>query len=140
MSFYIKFENNNPVGHPSTLENLQQIYPNFLNDFESLGYFPIKILRPPVTVSSFPTIIHEPRYELQNGVATMYYITRQMTQQEKQRRYNEMLDYGHVYTGWTLDPETLHWDPPFTMPDDGQYYYWDNDTQNWKVQISSEPE
>jgi hypothetical protein len=133
MSFYIKFENSNPVGHPATLENLQQIYPNFLNDFESLGYYPIEMLRPPAVSSSFPTVIIEPRYELQNGVATMYYITRQMTQEEKQKRYNEMLDYGHVYIGWTLNSENLFWEPPIPMPDDGQNYSWDNDTQNWKV-------
>jgi hypothetical protein len=132
MSFYIKFENNSADGHPSALENLQQLYPNFLDDPQSLGYYSIEIVRPPIVSGSFPTTISVPQYQMENNTASMYYITRQMTQQEKQHKYNAMLDAGYIYTGWILNPDTLFWEPPIPCPDSDQNTYtWSNETQSW---------
>lgn len=35
------------------------------------------------------------------------------------------------YPSWQLNTETCLWDPPTLMPDDGQRYRWDEDTQSW---------
>lgn len=35
------------------------------------------------------------------------------------------------YPSWQLNTETCLWDPPTLMPDDGQRYWWDEDTQSW---------
>ena len=35
------------------------------------------------------------------------------------------------YNSWTLDETTCQWQPPTPMPDDGQMYYWDENTQSW---------
>jgi hypothetical protein len=34
------------------------------------------------------------------------------------------------YPSWSLD-ENYGWQPPTPMPDDGNVYYWDEDTTSW---------
>jgi hypothetical protein len=36
------------------------------------------------------------------------------------------------YASWTLSDTTKRWEPPVAMPDDGQEYRWDEDTQSWE--------
>lgn len=38
------------------------------------------------------------------------------------------------YPSWTLNEDTCQWDAPVSMPDDGGFYIWDEDTTSW-VQI-----
>ncbi len=35
------------------------------------------------------------------------------------------------YNSWTLNETTCQWQPPTPMPDDGQTYYWDEETTAW---------
>jgi hypothetical protein len=35
------------------------------------------------------------------------------------------------YPSWTLDPETCDWVAPIPMPNDGDWYMWDESTQSW---------
>ena len=40
------------------------------------------------------------------------------------------------FASWTLNEDTCQWQPPTPMPDDGQMYYWHEETQTWSVDIS----
>jgi len=40
------------------------------------------------------------------------------------------------YPSWILDEDTCVWEAPVSKPDDGLFYYWSEETQNW---IVSEP-
>lgn len=35
------------------------------------------------------------------------------------------------YPSWTLNGDTALWDPPVPMPQDGDFYRWDEDTLAW---------
>jgi len=37
------------------------------------------------------------------------------------------------YASWTLDETTCRWEAPVAMPDDGKYYDWNEETQQWIV-------
>ena len=36
------------------------------------------------------------------------------------------------YESWTLNEETCLWEPPEPMPEDGKFYYWNEETLNWE--------
>ena len=35
------------------------------------------------------------------------------------------------YASWTLNEDTCLWDSPIAYPDDGTFYTWDEDAQQW---------
>jgi hypothetical protein len=37
---------------------------------------------------------------------------------------------------WVLDEETYLWRPPVEYPNDGLFYYWEEETQEWKEIIT----
>lgn len=43
------------------------------------------------------------------------------------------------YPSWVLNTTSLLWEAPVQYPDDGNYYYWDEDTLSW-VQLPEETE
>lgn len=54
--------------------------------------------------------------------------------------YNEEYDAfipPKVFSSWVLNTTTLVWEAPFEPPDDGNSYYWNEDTVSW-VQILEE--
>ena len=54
-------------------------------------------------------------------------------------RYDETLDAfipPQPYPSWVLNETTCLWDAPVLYPDDGQSYWWDEDTVSW-VQIDT---
>lgn len=42
------------------------------------------------------------------------------------------------YNSWLLNTDTCLWYAPVPKPDDGKFYYWDEDTQSW-VEIPDHP-
>lgn len=50
--------------------------------------------------------------------------------------YNEDIDAfvcPKPFPSWVLNKDTAEWEAPIEMPDDGQYYYWDENTLSWIV-------
>jgi len=37
------------------------------------------------------------------------------------------------YASWVLNEDSCLWDAPVPMPEDGQNYYWDEETTSWVV-------
>jgi len=37
------------------------------------------------------------------------------------------------YASWVLNEDSALWEAPVPMPEDGQNYYWDEDTTSWVV-------
>jgi hypothetical protein len=35
------------------------------------------------------------------------------------------------YNSWVLNEDTCHWEPPVSMPSDGERYVWNEETQSW---------
>lgn len=36
-----------------------------------------------------------------------------------------------TYPSWILDEDTCQWQAPVSYPDDGNVYFWDEETQSW---------
>jgi len=36
------------------------------------------------------------------------------------------------FASWVLNNDTAQWQAPITMPDDGKFYVWDEETISWK--------
>lgn len=133
MSYYIKFEDGVSVGHPQALESLQSLYENFLDNAQSLGFYPIEVMSSPIIAGNNKTLIAVPQYALDGSNATMTYVVRAMTSEEKTNKYNELIDKGYPLAGWILNSDTLWWEPPVPEPADGNIYIWSNETQSWIV-------
>jgi len=37
------------------------------------------------------------------------------------------------FTSWILNEDTCLWDPPVQHPEDGNNYFWDEETLSWKL-------
>lgn len=44
---------------------------------------------------------------------------------------HDMFIEKQPYSSWTLNTDTGKWDPPTPYPDDGNEYYWDEDSLSW---------
>jgi hypothetical protein len=40
------------------------------------------------------------------------------------------------YASWTLNEDTCLWDSPIAYPDDGKFYTWDENAQQWNEVVS----
>ena len=38
------------------------------------------------------------------------------------------------YNSWVLNEQTCNWEAPIAYPNDGQIYYWNEETQSWTLQ------
>lgn len=41
------------------------------------------------------------------------------------------------YASWVLNETSCLWDAPVPMPTDGQFYNWDENSQNWIVEVKN---
>ena len=84
---FIKVENNQPVNHPVTLENLQMIY----RDFDSInppdGYTPFN--RSPTPAYQGPYTVYDAKYVIAGNVVNEVYESRELSDTEKQELINE---------------------------------------------------
>ena len=39
------------------------------------------------------------------------------------------------FSSWVLDESTCTWEAPIPYPDDNKYYYWNEETQSWDLNI-----
>jgi hypothetical protein len=44
---------------------------------------------------------------------------------------NDVFYLPKPYPSWTLSTKTFLWDAPVAMPDDGQFYNWDEPSLSW---------
>lgn len=43
-----------------------------------------------------------------------------------------------TFDSWVLNEETCRWQAPVEMPDDGNQYYWNEETLSWAIIIDNE--
>ena len=46
---------------------------------------------------------------------------------------NDVFIAPKPYDSWIIDEDTWIWEPPTPMPDDGNKYMWNEDTQSWDL-------
>jgi hypothetical protein len=130
----IKIENNNPVGYPMLLDNFLQcnpevILPNLPNDY---AFFE-RVVRPEISVFE---LFEDPEVTIEwvGDVVKDVWHVRSMTDTEKQEFITNALSEEHP-NGWVFDETLCHYVPPFPRPNDGNRYFWNDETANWAIVV-----
>lgn len=127
----IKFENNQPVGHPMLLVNLSLLIPDLdpYNLPEGYRYFE-RVPRP--ELKWYEKNPHS-YYELVDGIVKDVWHKELMTDEEKAARRAEIDSRWSIFgfASWTFSDETGKYEPPVPYPADGKTYLWDEENRQW---------
>lgn len=139
MNLYIQIENGQPVNHPSLEENLIQAFGEV-----PLNWEPFVRIAPPV-LGDYETF-DDPHvvYEKIDGVWTDVHQVIEMSEEEKTAREQakkqaqiklaklafDQMPYRDNFAAWTLNENTLKFEPPIPRPTDREVY-WQGKTNSW---------
>ena len=133
MKLYIQVENGNTVNHPALEDNLLQAFGRIPENWKPF----VRVSSPNVGV--YEVLESEtPTYELVDEVWTDVWQKRNMTDEEKLQKQNEVKEIWNSrpnrenFSTWTFDEETCSYIAPIPKPLDGKQYYWDGSTEAWK--------
>jgi hypothetical protein len=146
MNIYIQIENGQPVNHPAFEDNLIQALGSIPENWE-----PFTRVERPVTDAYQVLVSAQPSYEKVNGVWTDVWTIRDMTEEEKTAKQQELeaatvvgkkavqqavkdfwatLPNRENFSAWTFDEETCQYLPPTPRPTEGDFR-WDGVTNSW---------
>jgi hypothetical protein len=128
-NLFIQIRNGGPFEHPVTESNLRLFYPDFDDNNPPEGF--VRFIRnPEPSIGPFQTLVGA-YYEKVDGVWQDVYHIRDLTPVEKAQKITSIKKEFPFSDTWTLDENTLKWEPPVKYPEDGNKYYWDNVIRNW---------
>jgi hypothetical protein len=146
MNIYIQIENGQPVNHPAFEDNLIQALGSIPENWE-----PFTRVERPVPDAHQVLVSEQPSYEKVNGVWTDVWAIRDMTEEEKTIKQQELeaatvvgkkavqqavkdfwatLPNRENFSAWTFDEETCQYLPPTPRPTEGDFR-WDGTTNSW---------
>jgi len=133
MNLYIETENGVVKNHPAFEENLIQAFGEIPERWESF----IRVQRP--TLGVYEVLESEDStYEKVNGTWTDVWHIRNMTEQEKTAKQQEVIasfnnrEYASNWSAWTLNEDTCTMQPPIPRPTEGIDIRWCGADNNWK--------
>lgn len=121
MNLYIQIENNAPLNHPATEENLISAFGSIPNNWTSF----VRIA-PPIT-GNFEKYLGC-TYELIDGIYTDVHHIEKMTAKE----INEKAKALGIPLSWQFNNNLFDFEPPVPYPQDDKQYYWDEPSVSWK--------
>ncbi len=121
MKLYIQIENNTPINHPATEENLLLVFGNIPNNWATFN----RVITP--TVSHFESYLGC-SYEFIDGVYTDVHHVKKMTFEEINEKVKEL----NIPPSWQFNSDIFDFEPPVPYPQDDKQYYWDEPTVSWK--------
>jgi hypothetical protein len=132
MNLYIRLKNGQPFEHPITEQTFTRAFSNvdLSNLPEWLAKF-VRVNRP----DTGPYEVYEGvSYQWADDVVTDVHAVRQMTDEEKLAKQNEVKAHWNSvlgWTSWTFNEDLCKYEPPSPRPDDGKVYRWDEPTVSW---------
>ena len=142
MTFYIKVEDNQPVGDVFVESNLKRVIKN--HDWDSglppSGYVECEVTFPPqlgVYEKWDDTYPNKYYYQIVDNKAKRIWAVVNLTDDEKKTLQDQVkADWAALdNTGlesWTFDETSCTYVPPTSPPDDGKNYMWDRTSSDWK--------
>ncbi len=133
MELYIQVENGNTVNHPALRDNLLQAFGTIPDNWQPF----VRVNSPKLEI--YQVLANtEPTYQFVDGVWTDVWQIREMTDEEKLQKQNEVKEIWNArpnrenFLAWTFDEDTCEFVPPVPKPIDGKQYYWDGPSNSWK--------
>lgn len=139
MNLYIQLKDGLPINHPIQETNLLMIYPGLNTDNLPSDFCKFVRVEKP-----FPKLYQvfdpeEPTYEVIDGVCYDVWHIRDMTEEEKQNKINELIA-RKPYPSWGVDVEKYDFVPPTPYPSEGAWQ-WNEETLSWVEYVEpTEPE
>tara|TARA_Y100001938_G_C8050404_1_gene411373 strand:+ start:1037 stop:1432 length:396 start_codon:yes stop_codon:yes gene_type:complete len=129
MNLYIEITDGVTKNHPALEENLIQAFGLIPENWE-----PFVRAERPVLEAYEILRSEEPIYEKIDGTWKDVWSVREMTEEEKIVKQNEVKDYWSIngYASWIFNEDTCSFNAPVSYPDDGERYYWDEETTSWE--------
>lgn len=131
MKLYIKLQDGQPVDHPTTEENLLQVFPHI--DVNLLPSDFMEFERIAIPKLGLYEIYEGSSYQVIDGVCKDVHQIRNMTAEEKSQKQAEMKELHKTppYPSWTYNEEACGFQPPVPTPDNENPYTWDEETLAW---------
>jgi hypothetical protein len=132
MNLYIRLKNGQPFEHPIFESNFRQAFPDV--DLNNLPEWVAKFVRVEQPSIRVYEVYEGVSYQWVDGVVTDVHAVRQMTDDEKLAKQNEVKANWTVFpnwTSWTFNEDLCKYEPPIPRPDDGKVYRWDEPTVSW---------
>lgn len=129
MNLYIEITDGVTKNHPALEENLIQAFGLIPENWEPF----VRVERP--VLEAYKILrSEEPIYEKIDGTWKDVWSVREMTEEEKIVKQNEVKDYWSIngYASWIFNEDTCSFNAPVSYPDDGERYYWDEETTSWE--------
>ena len=132
MELYIRIRDGQIVDHPLFKENLEQAYPgiNLTNNSEFIPFE--RIPAPPMGAYDKEATVH---YEIINGIAKDVWTIESMSEEEKLEKQNQVKLHWQEngFPSWTFNEAICKFEPPVPYPNDGNMYYWNEQSQSWDL-------
>jgi hypothetical protein len=125
MNLYIEIENGKPKNHPAFEDNLIQAFGVIPDNWVSF----VRVEKPVIGVYE---VYEGVTYELINSVYTDVHYVRQMTEEEKLIKQDEVkIEWNNHFPSWIFNETLCFFESPVPYPQDDKRYYWDEPTINW---------
>lgn len=133
MNLFIRIKNNQPYEHPIFEDNFRQVFPYI--DVEKLPPEFARFERIEAPIVGVYEVYEGVTYEWVDGIVKDVHHVRDMTEQEKLDKQNEVKVYWaeHGFASWVFNEEICRFEAPVPMPDDGKFYQWNEDTTSWEA-------
>ena len=138
MNLYIRIRDGQPYEHPILEENFREAFPSV--DVNNLPFEFARFERIPCPEAAGVYELDQVTYQWVDGVVKDVWSVRQMTNEEKTRKQNEVKAAWQENPGWTswiFDEDVCFFKPPIPYPTDRKLYRWDEPTVSW-VEITTE--
>ena len=140
MKLFIRIKNGQPFEHPIFEDNFKQAFPKIDTNNLPPEFAEFKRIEQPII--KVYEIYDGVTYEWDGNIIKDVHHVREMTDEEKIEKQNQaknkwVEDGG--FASWTFNEETCSFVPPTSRPDDGNTYFWDEESLSWVQPKEGEP-
>lgn len=129
MRLFIQMRNDGPFEHPVTEQNLRYIFPTFDPENPPHGF--VEFIRSPQPEIGIWQVLSGSYYEKRpDGKYTDVYYVRDMSRSEREEKLR-LTRERFPFKSWTMNENTLEFTPPVAKPEDGLFYDWSEEQQQW---------
>lgn len=132
MELYIRIVDGKPVDHPIFGDNFKEAFPDI--DTDNLPSEFARFERVPMPSLVYATLNKpEPTYEWDSKIIKdVWDITAFTEEQIKEKQDQVKAQWAESeLSSWVFNEEKCEFEPPVAYPNDGSFYFWNEETAAW---------